>query len=555
MNNTLQICGHLVDTQVQKIYYAKIIIKNDHILKIERLDKKLPEGTPFIMPGFIDSHVHIESSMLTPAEWARTTVRHGTVGAICDPHEIANVMGVAGIDFMIDNSKGGNFNFMFGASSCVPCSPFETAGETIDSKDIETLMSRPEIGFLSEMMNVPGVLGGNPEVMAKLKAAQKYGKPVDGHAPTLVGKELEQYAAAGISSDHECSSMEEAEERIALGMDVLIREGSAAKNYEALSALIDEHPDSCMFCTDDKHPDELAEGHINELVKRSVQKGYNLWNILKASSVNPVHHYHLNCGLLQEGDKADFILVDNLKNLNVLATFINGVKVFDKKDADCATALQNGIKKDFTYPNHFCAKPLTENDIRVVPQSNRMRVIQAYNSQLLTSELEVVPTLDDINNVISNPSEDILKMVVYNRYEANAKPTMAFIKGFGFQNAAIAASYAHDSHNIIAVGTSDKLIVKAINKVVEMQGGLEIVCGEEKVAIPLPIAGLISPLPVEKIIPQFARLNEVARKAKCKFDAPFMTLSFMALTVIPDLKLSDKGLFDVRTFHFTSLFR
>lgn len=556
MNHTFQITGHIVDPLKQRIYDGTLIINDGRITSILPAEDNLPssffnhqsnDDAPFILPGFIDSHVHIESSMLLPENFAHIAVQHGTVAAVADPHEIANVLGIEGIDFMIQNGRQVPFHFFFGAPSCVPCTYMESSGAIIDADDIRALMQRDDIGFLGEMMNMPGVLFGDKEVLEKLKAARDAGKPIDGHAPGLSGEELRHYAAESISTDHECSSLAEAQAHIDDGMKVLIREGSAAQNFESLSPLLASYADELMFCTDDKHPDDLMKGHINLIVRRAVAKGYPLWNVLRAACVTPVLHYHLPCGLLQQGDSADFILVDSLTDFNVLATCIGG-NLFNRY---AQLPVSQSWKRD-EWPNNFHAQPIAPKDLHIAPESGNIHVITAFNGSLFTGQKTMKANIVE-GNVISNVESDVLKIVVLNRY-APSQPAIGFIKGFGLRRGALASTIAHDSHNIVAVGTSDEAIATAINHVIQLGGGIVVEDAERYDALPLPIAGLISPLSAADTAIAYARLTTRAKALGCVFDAPFMTLSFMALPVIPKLKMTDKGLFDTALFRHISPF-
>ncbi len=543
-----------MDVKSQKIYDGRLTVADGMIRKITPLRSPLPADAPYLMPGFVDGHVHIESSMVTPAAYAEMVVRHGTIAAICDAHEIANVLGVPGVDYMIQSGRQADFHFLFGAPSCVPCTPFETAGASLGAAAVDSMVRRGDIGFLSEMMNFVGVVNDDPEVMAKLRSTLAQDKPIDGHAPGLTGDALRKYVNAGISTDHECSTLAEAEEKVALGMQIIIREGSAARNFEVLSPLVKTHPGQTMFCTDDMHPDELAEGHINTLARRALAQGAPLWNVLQTACVNPRNHYRLQSGLLQTGDPADFIVVSNLQDFPVKATYIHGRKVFDAQDLSCSP-LKSPIAAVGHQPNHFQARPISPHQLRVSPMGKKMKVMVAYNGQLLTGKELVMPktaTTDGEENVVSDVENDVLKIVVYNRYTP-ATPQIAFIKGFGLKEAAMASSCAHDSHNIIAIGTTDELIAQAVNRIIDMNGGQIVVTPDRTTEIALPITGLLSPLSMSEIAPQYTLLTKAAQEAGCKFDAPFMTLSFMALPVIPELKLSDKGLFDVGKFQFTRL--
>ena len=548
-NSETVITGHILDVANKQVTDGYLHIKDGKIENIiPRSD--ISETSPYIMSGFIDSHVHIESSMLLPSHFADAAVRHGVVGCVCDPHEIANVCGIEGINYMIEDSKTRNFHFAFAAPSCVPSTSFETSGFSINSLQIRQLLAREEVFALAEMMNFPGLLNDDKEVWAKIDAARDFGKPIDGHAPMLSGDNLKKYASSGISTDHECSNLQEAKEKIGLGMKILIREGSAAKNFETLCPLIETNPDMTMFCSDDIHPDELLNGYINRLVKRSFEKGFSIWNILQTSSLNPVIHYRLPVGLLQKGDSADLIVVDNLEDFNILSTFINGKCVFNS--ADNNLVCRNLEEKTEILPNNFHASRLSETDIKIKPQSSAIKVIKSRDKELLTQKIICNAKVID-GNIVSDTTNDVLKIVVYNRY-IQSKPSVAFINGFGLKNGALASTIAHDSHNIIAIGTQDSLIVEAINRLIDAKGGICAVNDKKAEILCLPFGGLMSNLPVESVAEKYKSLNDFAKSMGCNLDAPFMTMAFMALLVIPELKLSDKGLFDVNSFTYISLF-
>lgn len=537
--------GNIVDVINQRIFRGVIYVNTEG--KIERIEERDDVAeTHYIIPPLIDSHVHVESTMMVPSEYARIAIKHGVIAAVCDPHEIANVMGVNGINYMIDNGKQTPFKFFFGAPSCVPAAPYETSGAIIDSKQIEELMVRDDIYFLGEMMNFPGVVNNNPEVMAKITAAKKYHKPIDGHAPALNGEAVYKYAMAGISTDHECMTLSEAEEKLALGMKVLIREGSAAKNFEALYPLIDKYPNSVMLCTDDTHPDDLKEGYINTLVKRALSKGLNLFNVLKAASVNPVMHYKLSVGLLNVGNTADFIVVNNLNDFNVEQSYINGRLVFDNGEIAF-------LHTKVLPVNNFKAKAISVNDITVKNTGSNIRVIEIIDKELYTNTLEIAPKVLD-NNIVSDIANDILKIVVLNRYQPDVKPAIGFVKNFGLKQGAIAGTIAHDSHNIIAVGADDESIVTVINSIVDSKGGIVTFNGHELLTMPLPVGGLMSDKPIDEVATQYELLHKCAKEMGSQLTAPFMTLAFMALIVIPELKICDKGLFDVVNFKPVGLF-
>jgi len=537
----MQIQGQIVDIQNRRIYAGEITVENGKIISII---EKNHEVRHYIMPGFIDSHIHIESSMLVPSEFAKIAVLHGTVATISDPHEIANVLGSAGVYYMIENGKKVPLKFHFGAPSCVPATIFESAGAIIDSEGIRELMASPDIYYLAEMMNYPGVLLNDEEVLKKIEWAKHFDKPVDGHAPGLRGEAVKKYISAGISTDHECFTFEEAEEKLSLGMKVLIREGSAAKNFEALIDLLPENYENMMFCSDDKHPDDLIVGHINLLCARAVAKGIDTYKILQAACVNPVNHYKMNVGLLKENDAADFIVVEDLVDFKVLKTFINGELV--------AANGESFVKHiPFETPNNFNITSKEIRDFEVLGLGSKIRVIEALEGQLITNEIHHKSLIVD-GKIVSDTENDILKIAVVNRYE-NTKPAIAFIKNFGLKKGAIASSVAHDCHNIVVVGTSDAEICNAINLVIENRGGVCAVNGAENKILPLPVAGIMSDKNGWETGKLYQEIDAMAKELGSDLKAPFMTLSFMALLVIPDLKLSDKGLFSGNTFSFVDL--
>ncbi len=547
--NSFSISGNLVDVHQKKIYPAEIKVENGKIVSITS-NLKL-QTSNYILPGFIDAHVHIESSMLVPSEFAKLAVVHGTVATVSDPHEIANVCGMEGVEFMIGNGKTVPFKFNFGAPSCVPATIFETAGATLDSNDVEKLLKRDEIKYLSEMMNFPGVLNEDEEVMKKIAAAHHLLKPVDGHAPGLRGDLAKQYISAGITTDHECFTKEEALDKLQNGMKIIIREGSAAKNFEALIDLLNDYPNQMMFCSDDKHPDSLVLGHINQLCARAVAKGINMYKVLTAACVNPALHYKLNVGLLKEGDAADFIVVKNLEKFEVMKTFINGELVAE----DGKSKIESGRSEII---NNFSCSKKEVSDFQYLLNKygdeeniEQVNVIEALDGQLITNRL--IKDLDDVivkNGIIdSHPENNILKIVVINRYN-DAPIAKAFIKNFGLKKGAIASSVAHDSHNIVAVGVDDENICRAVNLVIEKQGGVSAVGNGKEMVLALPVAGLMSNEDGYKVAEAYTAIDKMAKEFGSTLSAPFMTLSFMALLVIPHLKLSDKGLFDGDSFSF-----
>ncbi|MFN7119062.1 MAG: adenine deaminase [Saprospiraceae bacterium] len=534
--------GNIIDVLNRQTFYGAITIENG---KIKTIQKIKGESNDYILPGFVDAHVHIESSMLIPSEFARLAVVHGTVATVSDPHEIANVLGITGVEYMIENGRQTPFKFNFGAPSCVPATSFETAGATINAVGVEQLLKNPEIRYLSEMMNYPGVLFGDAEVMRKIEMAKKLGKPIDGHAPGLRGEDARRYIEAGISTDHECFQYEEALEKLQYGMKILIREGSAAKNFEALIPLLSQYPDQIMLCSDDKHPDDLIAGHINQLVARALQKGHDLFDILQAACVNPVKHYNLNVGLLQIGDPADFILTEDLQQFTVKATYINGQLV-----AENGKTLIPSIEAPII--NQFYASPTFPEDFKIKAETDQIRVIRALNGEIVTESF-VAKASVETDTLIPDLQQDILKIAVINRYQ-DAPPSLAFIQGFGLQEGAIASCVGHDSHNIIAVGVEDQAISRAVNLIIANQGGISAVSNLEQKLLPLPIAGIMTNEDGYQVATKYAEIDTFVKdKLGTRLSAPFMTLSFMALLVIPELKLSDQGLFDGKTFAFTNL--
>jgi adenine deaminase len=547
----MQIQGQIVDIKNKRIYSGEITVEKGKIVSIIEKNHNIQN---YILPGFIDAHIHIESSMLVPSEFAKIAVIHGTVATISDPHEIANVLGKEGVHYMIDNGKKVPLKFHFGAPSCVPATFFETAGAVIDSEQIKELMASPDIYYLSEMMNYPGVLFDDTEVLKKIEWAKHFNKPVDGHAPGLRGEPIKKYISAGISTDHECFTYDEAAEKLSLGMKVIIREGSAAKNFEALIDLLPEHYENMMFCSDDKHPDDLIVGHINQLCARAVAKGFDVFKVLQMACINPVKHYKMEVGLLKENDAADFIVVENLINFKVKQTFINGELV-----AENGKSFVQHV--DFEKPNNFNTSAKFLPDFKVESSAKTIRVIEALEGQLITNEIHCTPKIVD-GNLVSDVDNDVLKMAVVNRYQnqtrgeaelSEAKPAIAFIKNFGLKKGAIASSVAHDCHNIVVVGTSDEEILSAVNLIIENTGGICAVNGNIKKSLALPVAGIMSDKDGWETGRLYQEIDAMAKELGSSLKAPFMTLSFMALLVIPDLKLSDKGLFSGNSFSFVDL--
>jgi adenine deaminase len=534
--------GNIVDVVNRKIFKGALTIENGKISKIEECET---ESDSYIIPGFVDAHVHVESSMLIPSEFARLAVCHGSVAAISDPHEIGNVLGKEGVKFMVENGLKTPFKFYFGAPSCVPATIFETAGAEITLADIAEIFELPRVNYLAEMMNFPGVLNKDPEVMAKIDLAIKMNKQVDGHAPGLRGEAAKKYIEAGITTDHECFTKPEALDKLKYGMKIIIREGSAAKNFEELWTLIDEYPDMVMLCSDDKHPNDLAVGHINILARRAVEKGCDIFNVLRAASYNTIKHYRMEVGLLQLNDPADFCIVDNLEDFNVKTTYIDGEIV-----AHDGKTLIESISE--IPVNNFNCSEIKLEQLQVPATTTSVQVICVEDGQLITHKGTF--TLPAVNGFLTpDPVNDILKIAVVNRYH-DAPPAIGFVKNFGLKQGAIASCVAHDSHNIIAVGTNDEDLCAAINTIIEEKGGVSLANDSERMSVALPVAGIMSHLDGYQVADAYEKLDLRAKELGATLAAPYMTLSFCALLVIPKLKLSDKGLFDGEEFCFTSLY-
>lgn len=541
----LSVCsvsGNVVDIINKRIYPAELIIKNGLIEDIVEF-----KGTPdiYIIPPFIDAHVHIESSMLVPSEFARLSLTHGVIATVSDPHEIANVLGVEGVRYMIKQADGLPFRFLFGAPSCVPATSFETSGDVIDEKDVELLLNDSNIHYLSEVMNFPGVIHGDITVISKIDSAKRMNKNIDGHAPLLTGFDLDKYISHGIDTDHETTNYLEGREKLLKGMKLLIREGSAAKNLDELSPLINEFPDMCMFCSDDMHPDYLVHGHINIMVKRLISNGYDTHIVLRCACLNPALHYGIDVGFIQKGQRADMLILDNLKDFNIIHTIINGEVVTFRNSCFLD-------RKPVEITNRFNANEKMPADFEVKYERGKIRVIEAIDGQILTGELILEPKAES-NFVVQDINRDILKIAVINRYQDNP-PSVGFIKNFGIKSGAIASSVAHDSHNIVVVGANDYDMTQAVNTIIKNKGGLSLSLNGNTDILPLPVGGIMSDRDAYYVADCYSKLDKKAKELGCPLSAPFMTLSFMALLVIPDLKIGDKGLFDVRRFEQVPLF-
>ena len=541
-NSAFQVSGQIVDVVNSRIFKGTVFVENGKIVNVIEEEN---DNNQFIMPGFVDSHIHIESSLLVPTEFARLAVLHGTVATVSDPHEIANVLGIEGVKYMIATGKKSPMKFYFGAPSCVPATSFETAGAVLDSKAVDELLSMDDIKYLGEMMNYPGVIFDDNEVVAKINSAKRRNKPVDGHAPLLSGDDLVKYCNSGITTDHECSNLQEARDKVALGMTIQIREGSAANNFDALIPLIEESPENIMLCSDDMHPHELVRGHINRLVKKAISLGYNILDVLKAATITPVKHYNLEVGLLQKNDPADFIIVDNFIDFNVLKTYIDGKLVAENNKSLIE-------KTEIDVVNNFMAETVDVDDFKVYDEGKNVKIINVISGELLTEKFIGRPK--NVNdNLVSDVENDILKIAVINRYEKK-KIALGFIKNFGLKKGAIASSVAHDSHNIVVIGCSDEEMANAANMIINAKGGLVAWSHDDEICIQLPVAGLMTNADGHKIAADYQALVSLSKEFGSSLSDPFMTMGFMSLLVIPKLKLSDKGLFDCEKFELTTLF-
>lgn len=541
-NSAFQLSGQIVDVVNSRIFKGTIFVEHGKIVNIVEEEN---DNEQLIMPGFVDSHIHIESSLLVPTEFARIAVTHGTVATVSDPHEIANVLGIDGVKYMIEIGKKSPMKFYFGAPSCVPATSFETSGAVLDSKTVDELLSMDDIKYLGEMMNYPGVIYDDNEVVAKINSAKRHNKPIDGHAPLLSGDDLVKYCKSGITTDHECSNLQEARDKVALGMTIQIREGSAANNFDALIPLIEESPENVMFCSDDMHPHEFVNGHINRLVKKAISLGYNILDILKAATLTPIRHYNLEVGLLQKNDPADFIVVDNFVDFNVLKTYIDGKLV-----AENNKSLIEEIEVELI--NNFKTEKVDIDDFKIFDEGRNVKIINAISGELLT-EMIIGRPKNVNDNLVSDVDNDILKVAVINRYEKK-KIALGFIKNFGMKKGAIASSVAHDSHNIVVIGCSDEEMANAANMIINTKGGLVAWSSDNNICIPLPVAGLMTNIDGHKIAADYKALVSLSKEFGSTLNDPFMTMGFMSLLVIPKLKLSDKGLFDCEKFELTTLF-
>lgn len=533
---TMKLKGNLVDVFTEDVYPAEVTFDKE-IVSIQKIDQ---EQSLYILPGFIDSHIHIESSMLCPSRFAEAAIPHGTTCTISDPHEIANVVGMEGIEYMIKDAQV--LKVYYTAPSCVPATAFETSGGTITDKDIDTLFKRYNLISLGEVMNFPGVILKNYEIMKKIAVAKKYEKPIDGHAPGLSGADLKAYCDQGISTDHECTSLEEAQEKQNLGMKIMIREGTAPKNLKALLGL---DYDRCFLVSDDLHAEDLQKGHIDCLLKKAVSHGIDPVKAVKMVTINPAEHYSLNNGVIAPQRAADIVLVDDLSQFSVKKVFIDGVlQAVDGKPLFTVNPIQlkSTLSTTRVSPSDYAVR--SENP------TVKVRVITVVEGQLCTKASEAYLSCEN-GVVLTDTEQDILKLAVVERYGHN-RIAIAFVRGFGLKEGALASSVAHDSHNIICVGVSDRCMAEAVVTLRDIEGGI-VSCNTETRFLKLPVGGLMSYEPVDTVAEYHKEVEEYAQKMGCTLENPFMQLSFLALLVIPELKLSDKGLFDSERFAFVDV--
>ncbi|REE28506.1 adenine deaminase [Methanothermobacter defluvii] len=532
--------GNILNVFTGDIYPAEIEVAGGRVRCVRSISGNF---SVIILPGFIDAHLHIESSMLTPSSFAAAAIPHGTVSTISDPHEIANVMGVDGVRFMIDDAAATPMKFYFTAPSCVPATPFETAGAEITAREIEELLRMDSVVALGEMMNFPGVIAGDDGVMAKIEAARDLNMPVDGHAPLLSGDELCTYIGAGISTDHECVSPEEVLEKRRLGMKIMAREGSSARNLRDLAAA------GCDFLvSDDIHPADLLEGHMDRILRRAVDYGIDPVSAVQMVTINPAEHYGLSTGAIAPGWDADFVVVDSLRDFNVKRVYIDGRPVAE--EGRYLIKRRGGTRappRKLEVPDF----PVERLDFRAEGDEATVRVIDVLDGQLITEESVATLEVED-GAVQADTSSDILRVSVLDRY-GRGNISSGFVHGFGLQEGAIASTVAHDSHNLIVVGVDPELMKRAVDILKKAGGGLVAVAEDDHRVLQLPVAGLMSDGDVFEVADGFENLNTFTEQLGSRLSAPFMTMSFLSLLVIPRLKIGDRGLFDVEKFEFVDV--
>lgn len=546
--------ARIVNVFSGEIEQGDIAVKDGIVIGIGPYEalKRIELDSRYVIPGFIDSHVHIESSMTSVTEFARAVVARGTTTIVADPHEIANVLGTDGITYMLASARNQPMDIYFSLSSCVPATDMETAGARLPAEVLSPLIDHERIVALAEMMNFPGVLAADADVLKKLDIARRAHKRVDGHAPGLSGMPLNAYVAAGIASDHECTTVEEAREKLAAGMHIMVRESTGAKNLETLLPLITpQNSRRMMWSTDDRHPHDLMEeGHIDYIVRRAVAAGLDPITAIQMATINPAEYFGLHdAGAVAPGRKAHLAVLSDLETLNMEMVFSHGSLV----------ATDGSIRADLARPPAVTVPPSMKIDLKDVSfeipaGGNRIRVIDIVPDQIVTGQVFMEPAISN-NLAVSDPKRDLLKIAVVERHTGTGKVGIGFVRGVGLKNGALASSVAHDSHNIIVVGTTDSDMLTACRAVVDTGGGLAVACdGQLAADLSLPIAGLMSDQPVESVRRSLDRLITAARDLGTSLEDPFMTLSFLALPVIPSLKITDRGLVDVDQFDFVPLF-
>ncbi len=525
--------GNILNIYTDEIYPGEIEIEKGVIQSIREVSSFFNE---IIVPGFIDSHIHIESSKLTPSRFAEIALKHGTTSVVADPHEIANVMGLEGIEYMLNDARNSPLKFNFAAPSCVPTTEYETAGATIDSNVIDDLLRKDEFVSLGEVMDYNGVIEGKEDLIAKIESAKKHKKPIDGHAPLVTGEDLQKYVKYGIDTDHECTSKREAAEKRRMGVKIMIREGSESHMLEELL-----HSDADFIVSDDICAEDLIDGHIDKLLRKAVSLGMDAFEALKLVTINPAKHYNLNVGSITPGKQADLVFIDNLEDFNVKRVIVDGNTIY-KKQKLLYRANPMPVKTTLK----ITPKTAEDFDVKAQDENHKSATVNVINVEdnTIISSHDTAKLSIDRNTVIPSVFEDILKISVIERYGGNTIAN-GFVHGFNIKNGAIASSVSHDSHNIIAVGTNSQYIAEATNKIIENKGGLVAMSNKEMIDLPLPIAGLMSDKSANVVSKVSSSLNELVSSMGCTLSSPYTTLSFLALPVVPSIKITNKGLFDV----------
>jgi adenine deaminase len=545
--------GRLVNVFSGEIKAVNIAIHGDRIIGFGDYDSKTTVDLKgkFVCPGFIDGHLHLESSMLAIPEFAKNVVPFGTTTVVADPHEIANVLGITGIKYVLDTSENLPVTVFIMFPSCVPATPFESSGAELGPRDMEPFVNHARVLGLAEMMNYPGVLFNDPSVLAKITVFKN--KVLDGHSPGLVGKDLAAYVSAGIGSDHECTGLEEAREKLGMGMRIMIREGSAAKNLDALLPLVNEHNSrNCFFVTDDLEPaDILEKGHLNSLIAKAIKKGLDPVTAIQMATINTARYFRLrDRGAIAPGYVADLVTLDDLSEVKVSSVYKNGVLTAQAGKVLVSRSEQISPNLPKTFNVNWDKIP----GLQVKAEGSKINVIGVIPGQIVTKRLVESASIQD-GYAVADPDRDILKIAVIERHHATGNYAVGFIKGFGLKRGAIVSTVAHDSHNIIVVGTNDADMMIAAKSIADLGGGMAVVeNGKVTAKLPLPIAGLMSPAPINQVKDDLEGIVAAALSLGCTLENPFATLSFMALTPIPELKITDQGLFDSANFKFAKLF-